>query len=328
MKLTPRTVFALMASVIAVAPFHTQAQVFPAKPLTLVAPFAAGGTSDVVARATARLMEGEVGQTVIVANRTGAGGTIGIGSVLAPPLDGHNLVMGGLGSVVFSSVLYKGRIKFDAQRDLAAVGVVGSAPTLIVVRAGLPVQTLADLLAQAKSNPDKLSFASAGVGGTLHVAGVLLEKEAGIRLNHIPYKGGAPAMTDLAAGSVDIALADLTLLKPLLQSGRVRPIAVASGERISALPDVPTTAELGYPKVRMDTWYALFAPSGIPPIALARLRTAFEKIQSKPELVSVLQAQGITPLSTPLKSFEEQVKRDFETWPLLLSRICSQNSCE
>lgn len=324
-----RTVLGTFLScALALAPWGAQAQSFPGKPVSVVSPFSAGGTSDVIARATARLLEPQLGQPVIVTNRPGAGGTIGIGSVLTAPADGHTLVMGGLGSVVFPSVIYKAHIKYDPQRDLVPVGAVGVAPTVIAVRAGLPVQTLSELVALAKASPNKLSFASAGVGGTLHVAGVLLEKEAGIALNHIPFKGGAPAMTDLAAGNVDIALADMTLLKPLLQSGRIRAIAIASGERNAQLPGVPTTVEAGYPQVRMDTWYALFAPAATPAPALQRLKAALEQIQGKPELVAVLQAQNVTPLALPLKAFEDQLKRDFETWPPLLTRICSQSRCD
>lgn len=316
----PMVCSALMAAVAC-------AQGYPSKTVTLVSPFAAGGTSDVIARATARLLEAELGPSVVVVNRLGAGGTIGIASIFNGPADGYQLVMGGLGSVVFTSAVYKGRLSYDPVKDLLPVGVVGSAPSVITVRASLNVKTLAELIALAKANPDKLSFGSAGVGGALHVAGVLLEKEAGISLNHIPYKGGAPAINDLAAGVVDIALADLTLIKPVLQGDRVRPLAIATGERSPMLPQVPTTAELGLPNVRMDTWYAVFAPAGTPAPVLARLRSAMDKVRVNPELVNVLVGQGITPINQPLKAFEDQLRRDFEIWPGLLQRICSQSSC-
>ncbi len=304
------------------------AQTFPTKPITLVSPFAAGGTSDVVARATARLIEKELGQSVVVVNRAGAGGTLGIGSVASSPADGYTLVMGGLGSVVFPSVIYKGKIKYDASRDLAMIAPVGSAPTVVAVRAGLPAKNLPELVALAKKQPDQLSFGSAGVGGTLHVAGVLLEKEAAISLNHIPYKGGAPAMTDLAAGTVDIALADMTLVKPLIGSDRVRVLAVASTERSPLLPEVPTTSEAGMPGVQLDTWYAVFAPTGIPQAAQARLRAALDKARAAPEFMAVLSSQGLNPIKKSSLDFEDQLKKDFVTWPKLLTHICSQTSCD
>jgi len=236
--------------------------------------------------------------------------------------------MGGLGSVVFPAELYRARIKYDPPRDLLPVGVVGMAPTVIAVRAELPARNLAELVALAKAAPKRYAYASAGTGGTLHVAGVLLEREAGIQLNHVPYRGGAPAVTDLMAGNVDIALADMTLLKPALDSGRARAIAVASGERLAALPGVPTTAEAGFPGVRMDTWYALFAPAATPAAVVDRLRGALERAKARTELASVLQSQSILPLTTSAQRFEEQLKRDYELWLPLLKKICSESSCD
>lgn len=304
------------------------AQTYPAKPITIVSPFAAGGTSDVVARAVARELEQDLGQPVLVVNRAGAGGTLGIGSVASAPADGYTLVMGGLGSIVFPAVLYKGKIKYDAGRDLAPIGAVGYAPTVIAARASMPGNSLQEVIASAKTQPNKLSFGSAGVGGTLHVAGVLLEQEAGISLNHVPYKGGAPAMTDLAAGNVDLALADLTLVRPLLATGRIRVLAIASTERSTMLPGVPTTSELGLPGVRLDTWYALFTPAGTPSAVTGRLRVAIEKLQANAAFGNMLAAQGLVPMRSKAAAFEEQLKKDFETWPPLLTRICSQTSCD
>lgn len=304
------------------------AQTFPTKPVSLVSPFAAGGTSDAIARATARLLEPELGQPVLVVNRPGAGGTIGVASILATPQDGHSLVMGGLGSIVFPAVVYGSKIKYDPARDLVPIGVVGNAPTVIAVRASLPAKDLKELVALARARPGSLSYASAGTGGTLHVAGVLLEREAGITLNHVPYKGGAPAVADLMGGTVDIALADLTLLKPALDSGRVRAIAIASGARLSALPGVQTTAEAGLPGVRMDTWYAMFAPAGAPAPMIERLRSALDKVKADPELAKVLLAQGVMPLATPAARFAQALPGEYETWLPLLHRICAKSGCD
>lgn len=307
---------------------HAQAPTFPSRPVTLVSPFAAGGTSDTISRALARELEVDLKQPVVVVNRPGAGGTVGIASVLAAPADGHVLVLGGLGSVVFPAVIHRGRIKYDPARDLIPVGIVGSAPTLIVARSSLPVASLGELVTHAKANPGKLSFASAGVGGTLHVAGVLLEREAGISLNHVPYKGGAPAMTDVVAGNVDIALADLTLVQPFLHSGKLKPLAIASAQRSSSLPNVPTTTEAGFKGVSMDTWYGLFAPAGVPAAVLERLQVALEQARRSPALAQALQTQGITALSISQAEFRTALKRDFDAWVPLLHRICSESSCD
>ncbi len=312
----------------AATPTLTSAQAFPSKPLTMVSPFAAGGTSDVVSRAVAKQMEADLGQPVVVVNRTGAGGTVGIGSVATGAADGYSVVMGGLGSVVFPTVIYKGKIKYEAAKDLVPLGAVGLAPTVIAVRANLPARNLAELIALAKKEPGKLSFGSAGVGGTLHMAGVLLEAEAGINLNHIPYKGGAPALLDLAAGNVDIALADLTLVKPMIGSDRIRVIAIASGERSPLLPQVSTTTEQGYPKLQVDTWYAPFVPAATPAPVLARLRASVSAIKANPELAATLASQGIVPFKGNLDAFEKALKRDYEVWVPLLTRVCGQTSCD
>lgn len=303
------------------------AQSYPNKPITIVSPFAAGGTSDVVSRAVARALEADVGQPVLVVNKTGAGGTLGIGAVAAAPADGYTLVLGGLGSIVFPSVVYKGRIKYDAAKDLTPVGAVAVAPTVIAVNSSLPAASLNELIASAKRSPNKFSFGSAGVGGTLHVAGVLLEREAQISLNHIPYKGGAPAMTDLAGGNVDIALTDLTLLKPMLSTERIRVLAIASRERTPLLPNVPTTTELGLPGVRLDTWYALFTPVGTPGTAVNVLRASLEKLQTNPAFVSTLSSQGLSPLKGSASAFEASLKNDFEKWSPILTKICAQDAC-
>ncbi len=324
----PRKLVRMVCVLLALSATQVNAQSYPSKPLTIVSPFAAGGTSDVVARAVARELEQDLKQPVLVVNRVGAGGTLGIGSVATAPADGYTLVMGGLGSVVFPTVLYKGKLKYDPSRDLIPVGAVGYAPTVIAARSSLPAKDLRELIALAKAQPDKISYGSAGVGGTLHMAGVLLEREADIRLNHVPYKGGAPAITDLAGGTVDLALADLTLVKSMLSSGRIKVLAIASGERSQMLPQVPTTAEAGLPGVSLDTWYALFAPAGTPAVAMARLRAAVEKLQTSTGFSEILSSQGLVPMKSKVAAFEEQLKKDFETWPALLTRVCAQTACD
>jgi tripartite-type tricarboxylate transporter receptor subunit TctC len=307
---------------------YAQTVAYPNRPITLISPFAAGGTSDTISRALARELEADLKQAVVVLNRVGAGGTVGITSVIDASHDGYTLVLGGLGSVVFPSVVHKGRIKYDPAQDLLAIGVVGRAPTLILAKSSLAATSLKEVISQARSQPNKLSFASAGVGGTLHLAGVLLEREAGIALNHVPYRGGAPAMTDLAAGNVDLAFADLTLAQPFLQSGKVKPLAVASASRIASLANVPTTAEIGLKAVKMDTWYGLFAPSGTPLPVIERLTAAFELARKSPAFVQTLQVQGISPVNMSQLDFRAALKQDFELWTPLLKRICSESSCD
>ena len=202
-----------IATASAVAPHAVQAQTYPLKPVTLVSPFAAGGTSDVVSRAVGTRMSATLGQPVIIVNRTGAGGTIGIGSTAAAPPDGYTLVMGGLGSVVFSAGVYGTKLKFDPQKQLEPIAPVAVVPTVIVVRADSPFKALGELVQTAKSHPGKVRYGSAGVGGTLHIAGELFERIAKVQLTHVPYKGGAPAVTDLLAGNIEAVFGDVTLVK-------------------------------------------------------------------------------------------------------------------
>jgi tripartite-type tricarboxylate transporter receptor subunit TctC len=305
-----------------------QTPAYPSRPITLVSPFAAGGTSDTIARALARELEGDLKQTVLVVNRPGAGGTIGVASVVNAAPDGYTLVLGGLGSIVFPSVVHKGRIKYDPAKDLVPIGSVGVAPTVIVARGNLPASTLAEFVALARTQPNKFSFASAGVGGTLHLAGVLLERDAGIALNHVPYRGGAPAMTDVAAGTVDLALADLTLAQPFLQSGKIRPLAIASHQRSPALPGVPTTAEVGFKGVRMDTWYGLFAAAATPADVLDRLQAALERARKGGGFEQALKTQGINPVTFTAAEFKSSVQQDFDRWIPLLTRVCGESSCD
>jgi len=318
----------LVASMLVTSSYALAQAAFPGRPLTLVSPFAAGGTSDTVARAAARLLEKDLGQSVVVVNRPGAGGTIGVGSVLAAPPDGHTVVLGGLGSIVFPAVLYRSTLKYDPEQDLTALGVLGVAPTLILVRADFPAQSLQELVAYANTRPGAISYGSAGVGGTLHLAGVLFEQEAGVQLNHVPYKGGAPAMVDLAGGTVDMAFADLTLAGNFLKSGRVRALAVASATRLPALDHVPTTREAGYPGVQMDTWYGLFIPAAAPAESIARWQAAVDQVQSDPNMRNALTAQFIIPANAPLPAFQEQIARDFATWIPMINDVCFAAGCK
>ena len=311
-----------IATASAIAPQAVPAQTYPVKPVTLVSPFAAGGTSDVVSRAIGTRMSTTLGQPVIIVNRTGAGGTIGIGSTAAAPPDGYTLVMGGLGSVVFSAGVYGTKLKFDPQKQLEPIAPVAVVPTVIVVRADSPFKTLGELVQTAKAHPGKVRYGSAGVGGTLHIAGELFERVAKVELTHVPYKGGAPAVIDLLAGNIEAVFGDVTLVKSYIEAGKVRALAVAGAQRSPFLPDVPTTAELGLPGVVVDTWYAVFAPKGVPPATAERLREAIAAAVTSPEVLKVLQSQGLTPLKSSPAQFAGELARDFEKWVPLVREVC------
>ena len=317
---------ACFAAVASVTPSPAVAQAYPTKPITLIAPFAAGGTSDTVSRAIGKQMADRLGQPVIVANRTGAGGTIGLSAAAKSAPDGYTIVMGGLGSVVFAAGVYP-KLNYDPQADLVPIAAVATVPTVIAVRPTLEVSSLAELIALAKRKPDGLKYGSAGVGGTLHIAGELFERETGTRLVHVPYRGGAPAMTDLLGGQIDLVFADVTLVRPYLESGKVRAIAVASETRSPFLPSVPTTKESGSPNVAMDTWYGLFAPAGTPAPIMQRLREAVAAAMTAPETAAALKTQGLTQWQIPPAEFAKQLQRDFEKWVPLVKEVC-KGQCE
>ena len=307
-------------------PSAAAGQAYPARPITLICPFAAGGTSDTVSRVIAKQMADRLGQPVVVVNRTGAGGTIGLSAAAKAPPDGYTIVMGGLGSVVFAAGIYP-KLNYEPQADLVPLAAVANVPSVIAARPTLEVSSLADLVALAKRNPESLKYGSAGLGGTFHIAGELFERETGARLVHVPYRGGAPAMTDLIAGQIDLMFGDVTLVRPYLESGKVRAIAVASETRSSFLPSVPTTKELGYPKVAMNTWYGLFAPAGTPAPILKRLREAVAAAMATPETSAALANQGLAQWQINPEEFARQVRLDFDKWVPLVKEIC-KGQCE
>jgi tripartite-type tricarboxylate transporter receptor subunit TctC len=294
---------------------QAQAQVaYPDRPISIVSPFAAGGTSDVIARAIGRGMQPRLKQPAVVENITGAGGTLGVANVGRAHPDGHRLVMGGLGSIVFTAGVYGTRLPYDARTALTPVAAVASVPTVIVVSAASPIQTLRQLIEAARSKPGDVIYGSPGVGGSLHLAGELFQRLAKVELQHVPYRGGAPLMQDVLGGQVPVAFADTTLTLPLLSSGRVRPIAVLSSRRAASLPDVPTAAEAGLPGLEVDTWYGLLAPSGVPQSVVTTLASAVLEAARETSFIELLRGQGAEALAVGPEDFATLLDRDFERW--------------
>lgn len=287
------------------------AETYPDRPITLIAPFTAGGASDVLARALADGLGKQLGQAVIVENHEGAGGTIGVGLTAAARPDGYTIVLGGNGSLVFSAGVYK--LPYDVQTDLRPVAEVAVAQSAVVVRAGLEVETVDELVARAKEEP-KLTYGSPGVGSALHLAGALFGRETGTQLVHVPYKGLAPALTDLQAGNIDVVFANITTLVPFLEGDRLRPIAVIDDKPAALLPDLPTMADAGFPGVKMLTWYGVMAPAGVEDAKVATLEAGIAKVMQDPAFLETLASQGFEPAADPsTAAFATLVKSDFET---------------
>jgi tripartite-type tricarboxylate transporter receptor subunit TctC len=287
---------------------------FPDRPISIVSPFAAGGTSDVIARAVARGIEPRLGQPVVVENVTGAGGTLGIANVARAQPDGYRLVMGGLGSVVFAAGIHGSRLPYDARTALAPVAAVASVPTVIIVAASSPVRDLRQLVELARAKPGELTYGSPGAGGSLHLSGELFQRLARVELQHVPYRGGAPMMQDVLGGQIPVAFSDTTLILPLLSTGRIRPIAVLAPNRAASLPDVPTAAEAGLPGLEVETWYGLLAPAGVPRPVLVALSGAVIGAARAPGFSELLRGVGADPLFEGPDEFAAMLARDFERW--------------
>lgn len=250
-----------------------EAQDFPTQPVRLIVPFAAGGPADTIARLIGRVMGQRLGQPVVVDSRSGAGGVVGVEAAARSRPDGHSIVLASTGALVILPHLMP-RMPYDPLRDLAPIAQVLAVPQVMVVGKALPVATLGDFLAEARRRPRQLTYGSAGNGSTLQMAAELLRLRAGIELTHVPYRGAAPAVTDLLAGQIDMMMGDIPVLLPHIRSNAVTALGVTARERSAALPEVPTVAEAGVAGVESDTWYGLLAPAGTPPERIAALHRA------------------------------------------------------
>jgi tripartite-type tricarboxylate transporter receptor subunit TctC len=237
----------------------------------IIVPFAAGGPVDAMARLLAQEMQGPLGTTIVVENRAGGGGVIAADQVARAPADGKTLLMGSQGSHVITAVLQP-HVKYDPVKSFDAIAMVGASPTLLVASPQLPFKDFKDLVALAKSR--HLSYASAGPGTTMHIAGELINTGAGIKIAHVPYRGVAPALPDLIAGRLDVIPADPPVLLPLVSANSVRPVVVLGVKRLAALPDIPSTVELGYTGMVMENWYGLLTPAGLAPDVAKKLEAA------------------------------------------------------
>ena len=289
-----RKTFALVA--IALLPTFgmdaVEAQTYPSKPVRIVVGFAPGGGTDIVARLPAQKLSDAMGQSFIVENRAGATGMIGAKLVATASADGYTLLMGHVNSQAIAPALME-RPQYDPVKDFAPVAYIGYVPNVLVVNSTLPVKTLAELLALAKSRPAGLSFASPGVGSTNHLAGEMLRKETGGNYVHVPYKGGSPAIVDLLAGQIDMNFDAMSSVAPYIKAGRLRPLAVTTPERDPDLPDVPTMAELGFQTFNITNWYGVVAPAGTPGAVTGSLHGAIQRILQMPEVSRKLAELGV-----------------------------------
>ncbi len=269
---------------LALFPAVVLAQSYPTKPVRLIIPFPAGGPSDIFGRGLAHGMAAELGQPVVVENVAGVGGVLGVDRALKSPPDGYTLGLNS-GSTLSIAPYSLARLPYDVKKDVALVTLVVRVPEVLAVNPSVPAKTLAEFVAYAKANPGKINFGSAGAGSITHLAGELLKAEAKIDLVHVPYKGAAPAVTDLLAGQVQMGIFDVPVFLAHIRSGRLRALAITSAQRSAALPDVPTTAEAGYPNVTSDNWYGLILPAATPAAIQKRVHDAAVAALRSPALV-------------------------------------------
>ena len=254
-------------------PLLALAQAYPSKPVRLIVPFPAGGPADIFGRGLAQGMSENLGQPVIVENVGGVGGVLGVDRAAKATPDGYTLALNSA-STVSIAPFSLAKMPYDVKKDLALITVVVRVPEVLVVHPSLPVKDLAQLIAYAKANPGKVNFGSAGAGSITHLAGELLKAEAKVDMVHIPYKGAAPAVTDLISGQVQMGIFDVPILLGHIRAGKLKALAITSANRAQTLPDVPTTAELGYRNVTSDNWYGLVAPAATPADVRKRIHAA------------------------------------------------------
>ena len=312
----PRRRIALAGLALAAAaavPFAAQAQAFPNKTLTVVVPFAAGGTTDILARVIGQALTRELGQSVIVDNRAGAGGNIGAALAARAPADGYTLFMGTVGTHAINQSLYT-KLPYDPIKDFQPLTRVAMVPNLLVANPGKPYKTVKELIAYAKANPQKVNFGSSGSGSSIHLSGELFNAMAGVQMVHVPYKGSAPAVTDLLGGQIDIMFDNMPSAIQHVRSGKLRPIAVTTAKRSPELPNVPTIAEAGVPGYEATSWFGMFAPAGTPAPVVARLNGALVKVLAQPEVKKKLAEQGAEPYSEKPEQFAEFIRKETAKW--------------
>jgi tripartite-type tricarboxylate transporter receptor subunit TctC len=303
---------AVLAGGLAVAT-PAAAQNYPTKPITIIVPFPAGGTTDILARIVGQGLSKELGQPVVIDNRGGAGGNIGGALAAKAPADGYTLFMGTVGTHAINASLYK-KMPFDHVKDFQPLSRVAMVPNLLVAHPSQPFKTVKELIAYAKANPGKLNFASSGNGTSIHLSGELFKTMAGVDMVHVPYKGSAPAMTDLIGGQVGIMFDNMPSAIQHVRTGKLKPIAVTTAKRSPELPDVPTIAEAGVPGYEATSWFGLFTTAGTPAPVVGKIHGALMKVLADPEVKKQIAGQGAEPVAEKPEQFAQFIAAETAKW--------------
>ncbi len=306
-----RAASAAMFGALTLLAASANAQTFPTKPIRIISPYAPGGSTSIVARVVAAKMTESWGHQVLIDNRPGAGTMIGTEAMVRSPADGHTLLMVTSTITINPSLM---KLPYDTLRDIAALGTVTTAGFMLVTHPVLPVRNLREFITLARSRPGQLDYASSGTGTANHIAMELLSQLAGVKMQHIPYKGGGPAMIDLLAGQVQVHLNSPTNLIPNVKNGRLKGLAVSGDARMAALPELPTFAEAGLPKFTSTNWNGLYAPAGTPKPVVDKIAAELARVLQLSDVRANLQGQGLTPWITSPENHAALVKIEIETF--------------
>lgn len=297
---------------LAATPAHAQQAPWPKQPIRLIVPFAPGGPADALARYIAARLGPDLGQTMIVENRAGAGGTLGAAEV-ARSSDGHTILFSSTGALVIIPAITK-NVTYNPDRDLVAIGLAVNTPQVIVVAEKSPYTSLPELLAAAKAKPGTLNFASAGNGTTTQLGAELLKRSAGVSMTHIPYRGAGPAIADVIGGTVDMMVADAPAVSAFITDKRLRALAVTSSDRITTLPQTPTTGEQGLPDVISGTWYGIMGPAKMSSDVVEKINASLNRVLRMPDVDAFIKGQGADPRGGTPQDFASFIRNESQKW--------------
>lgn len=307
-------VAAVAASAPLLAPTSAFAQAaYPSRPIRLIVPFPAGGGTDLIAREVANKVATSNGWSIVIDNKPGSGGNLGVDAAAKAPPDGYTLVLGQTSNLAINPTLYT-KLQYDVAKDLTPVGLVASAPLVLVVSSDSPYKTLGDVVAAAKAKPEALNYASSGSGTVAHLATELFQKTANVRFTHVPYKGAAQGSTDLIGGQIQMYMSSVPTLLGHIKTGKMRPIVVTSLKRIADLPDAPTVDESGFKGFEAATWFGIVGPAGLPKDVVVKLNTAFNKAIEDPEVKRKLAAQGAEVKGSTPEAFGAYIRSETVRW--------------
>ena len=301
----------ILSSLLLVTP--AAAQPYPSRVVKLIVPQTPGGATDVFARKIGQLLSEKWGQPVVIENRAGAGGVVGTEVVARSAPDGYTLLVTYAGSQAINPSLYQ-KIPFDSVKDFQTVATLASTPFVLIVHSKLPAKDLAEYVALARARPDALTYASSGNGSVNHLLGEMLKTEAGIKMLHVPYRGVAPAITDVIGGQVDSAFSSVPSVLQMVQTDKVRALAISSAQRIAAAPEIPTIAESGFPGFDVNPWWGILAPAGIDVTIVRKINEDVANILRTKEMIDFLAAQGAEPLMTSPEEFLKILEADVVKW--------------